>query len=389
MKKTKVFLSALLMAAVFSFTACSNPSSGSGNSGGDSTPASPAEPTYSVTIEASTNGTVTASKTSGIAAGETITLTVTPAVTEDTDYKLRTLSVKNGSADVTVTNNTFTMPSGNVIVTATFEAIVYYGTKKPSKAKEVGDIVFNDGSATPYSAFTTENPITDAQKVAAIAIIFYKGTDLNSDVYGEDGDGNVVWTSGSTTTSRTLGVGLKHYRINPGIAWCTNDAKAYKKDISTIQCITSGNAGALEFEGDKNGSDNLEQIKNVNGVDDTSSSTKYPAFYFAKNYKEEKIGSETVSRILSGSEYESGWYLPSIAELFQIWACRSSTQNTFDVDAVSELCGGNKFETEWYWSSSQWDFHEKDAYELCFDDGDWSANVKDTQLYVCCIREFN
>ena len=41
---------------------------------------------------------------------------------------------------------------------------------------EVGDIVFSDGSATPYSNTLS---LSDAQKGAAIAIIFYKGTTLN------------------------------------------------------------------------------------------------------------------------------------------------------------------------------------------------------------------
>lgn len=70
MKHFKVLLSLTLMAALLC-AACSQPSSdGNGSTSFDTT--------YSVTVESSANGTVTASKTSGIAAGETITLTVTP-----------------------------------------------------------------------------------------------------------------------------------------------------------------------------------------------------------------------------------------------------------------------------------------------------------------------
>lgn len=78
-------------------------------------------PTYSVTIAESTNGTVTASKTSGILQNETITLTVTP----NSGYKLKTIGAKTGETDITVTDNTFVMPAGNVTVTATFEAESY------------------------------------------------------------------------------------------------------------------------------------------------------------------------------------------------------------------------------------------------------------------------
>lgn len=70
----------------------------------------------------------------------------------------------------------------------------YIGTKNPTDAKAVGDIVFNDGSATPYTA---DLKLTPEQKDAAIAVIFYVGTGLNSDVNGV----------ANTTTSRILGVG--------------------------------------------------------------------------------------------------------------------------------------------------------------------------------------
>ena len=79
---------------------------------------------YSVTISETTNGTVTADKeTANI--GEEVALTVTP----DAGYTLDVLTVKSGEATMTVTDNKFTMPAGNVTVTATFE-------KKPEPEPE-------------------------------------------------------------------------------------------------------------------------------------------------------------------------------------------------------------------------------------------------------------
>ena len=246
-------------------------------------------------------------------------------------------------------------------------AVTYIGTKAPAVAKEVGDIVFNDGSAMPYADFTA---LTDeeknAKKTSAIALIFYKGTGLNS---GDD-----------TTTSRTLGVGLKHNRS--GLAWCLDSANAYNKNITTIQCPASGNAGALTFTGDKNGSDNLEQIEDFDGVDDTSTEGNYPAFYFAKNYSTHATN--------LGENYASGWYLPSIAELFQIFACRADSTNGFDIDAASSALGGDNFGTSWYWSSSQYASDEYGAYILYFSNGDWDYGFKNyNAIYVCAIRAFN
>lgn len=73
---------------------------------------------YTVTITEPTNGTVTADKTTGVHYGEEVTLTVTAAE----GYELDVLTVKDANnADVTVTDNKFTMPASNVTVTATFK----------------------------------------------------------------------------------------------------------------------------------------------------------------------------------------------------------------------------------------------------------------------------
>lgn len=371
-------LAALLLGAamIFAFAGCANSSD------------NPPE-TYTITINESENGSVTASKTTGITAGEKITLTVTPAYTDNEDYyyALSILSVKNGDADIAVSGSensstrTFVMPAANVTVSATFAKITYtyIGTKKPSQAKEVGDIVFNDGSAMPYSAFTALDETAQTEKkAAAIALIFYKGTGLNS---GDD-----------TTTSRTLGIGLKQ---GEALEWCTDYADAYSRNIKTIQCIPQGNAGALTFTGDKNGSDNLEQIGALKGINDTTgeeADERYPAFYFAKNYKNQKIKNETVSRIQSDSEYANAWYLPSLAELYQIYVCCKNATNDFDMDAAIVALGGDKFLGKGgLLSSSQSAYVDKRAYELTSYNGDFANIDKDDNryTYICCIREFN
>ena len=229
---------------------------------------------------------------------------------------------------------------------------------------------------------------------ASIAIIFYKGTGLNSDAYGVNGEDNVVWTPGSTTTSRTLGVGLKH---GNSFAWCLNSADAYSKNIKTIQCLNEGTAGAFTFTGDKDGSNNLEQIEAWEDVDDTTGEGAediYPAFYFAMNYCREILDGEGESR-LEASGLENGWYLPSLAELYQIYACRADTTNGFDIDAASSLCGGDQFGTSAYLSSSQFDTNDNWARLFNFEDG-WPTNLKKEQssgyfgaTHVCAIREFN
>ena len=138
----------------------------------------------------------------------------------------------------------------------------------------------------------------------------------------------------------------------------------------------------MTFTGDRNGSDNLEQIEAFDGVDDTATTENYPAFYFAKNY------SDTATNI-AGTDYESGWYLPSIAELFQIYANGKGENKVFDIDAVSEALGGDKFDTDFYWSSSQYASDDCVSYDFYFYYGDWNFGYKYFTNAVCAVRAFN
>ena len=71
-------------------------------------------PAYEITTTAPTNGTLSVDKTEA-AAGETVTVTATPA----TDYELDAITV-NGNA---ITGTTFEMPAEDVTVAATFKAV--------------------------------------------------------------------------------------------------------------------------------------------------------------------------------------------------------------------------------------------------------------------------
>ncbi len=237
-----------------------------------------------------------------------------------------------------------------------------YGEK--SRPDSAGDIVFADGTATAWREGFT---LTEEQKKAAVAVIFYAGTECSND-----------------SEYRVLGVGLAQNQS--GLAWCESGANAYEVNITTIQCKASGSAGAFTFTGDLDGSDNLSQIGvclAAHGwVDDTADAEKYPAFHYAKNY-----AGQADSRV-AGTPFAEGWYLPTVAELFQIW------KNREGVDAASALCGGDVFGDGVYWSSSQYAPYVEDAYGLDFGYGVWYAAYKgltpeyDDYLAVCAVRDF-
>ncbi|MBR5167625.1 MAG: InlB B-repeat-containing protein [Salinivirgaceae bacterium] len=238
------------------------------------------------------------------------------------------------------------------------EGTSYIGSKAPGSQLAVGDIVFNDGSAEYYTN------IAEEQKSAAIAVIFYKGTDCSNNG-GE----------------RTLGVGLK--QDASGLAWCVAGAEASSVDITSIKCEPSGSAGAYTFEAsyDKNGSDNLKQIADFFGKDVTEIEADYPAFYWAKNY--------TTDTIVAGSEYATGWYFPSAAEFYSL-----SSQVTM-VNAAMDACGGTKFETgKNYWTSSQSKAEVVNAIGFVYNAsvGFVATSFKkdgSNVLRICAIRDFS
>ena len=115
----------------------------------------PQQKQYTVTIaEGIQNGSVSAAPlTAG--EGDEITLTITPA---DDCYQLKagTLSVKNGENELTVTDNKFLMPRGNVAVSAQFEKKFY-------------TITFKDYDGTVISTLTGETAVECGTMPAAPA----------------------------------------------------------------------------------------------------------------------------------------------------------------------------------------------------------------------------
>lgn len=214
----------------------------------------------------------------------------------------------------------------------------------------VNDIVFKDGKAVAYS---TDLYFTDEFKANAIAMIFFREL--------------------TAYTTRTFGVGLKC--SDSPMKWCLGTANAYNTNIYTIQCPASGSAGTYTFSGDKDGSDNLSQIATLlAGSNDTGIAGNYPAFEYAKNY-----GS---TNGCTGA-YANGWYLPSIAELYQIYNLRTN------INAAVALCGSAyTFSLMSSFSSTQYASIEHCSYTFDFGSGDCDHAINNSPYCVCAIRAF-
>ena len=239
-------------------------------------------------------------------------------------------------------------------------AVTYIGTKSPTEAKAVGDIVFSDGSATAYTSGLT---LTDEQKAAAVAVIFYAGS--ASDILG----------------AKTLGVGLKNTNdeTTKYLAFARNasgTAEGYNTNITAIQCTPSesgdGKAATATFTGDLDGSDNWTAL--CAAVNDEGTSGNYPAWEWVNAY--------ATTANLTG-EYASGWYLPTVAELCMLYRAKDT------VNAALEKADGTIIVDNYYWSSSQSSSTNNIAWMVKFDSGKLIDTYKGNKWYVCGVRAFN
>lgn len=213
--------------------------------------------------------------------------------------------------------------------------VTYIGSKTPTETKAVGDIVFTDGSASPYT-----EELTDEQKAAAIAVIFY---------VGDEND---------TLGAKTLGVGLD---ISVETRWCVD--RLFYEDKEHVTSMTDGKR-------------NTDEIKEMIEWAEDNFGYYYPAFYFCVNYN------------VKG--FTSGWYLPAKEEVQKIYDNREPLYTV-----LTMLGKENPFESDLTWSSTN-DVDYYGAWALNFKDTGigggscyWYRGCYTNYKYnVCAIHTF-
>lgn len=306
--------------------------------------------------------------------------------TATTDLSANFTWYVDGVKDTSVTGNTFkfnkinhpkglytiTVECGGYSITQTVIAAI--GSKL--SPTDVLDIVFTDGSAIAYESGLT---LTNDQKAAVVAIIFYKGTECSND-----------------SRTRMLGLGIKNSGTTQ-YEWALQNKKCYTQKLTDIviskdesaptdetpYCEYTSTSGTTSYlAGDMDGSDNLQIIYNIaTSAGETSSlAENYPIFNYANTY------ASTAN--LTGSDYSSGWYIPSLIELYQVHKKWSQ------LNSILSLVGGDDLgENRYYWSSSQYVNGNNAEYDywswsLVIKGGEIYGNNKDATRAALCIREF-
>ena len=232
---------------------------------------------YTITVNYITSGsnhygTVTIPQTATY--GSQVSLSCTPYI----GSKFDSISCEEVTLEGSGTTRIFTMPDRNITVTAQFSP-THLGTKDYPNA--IGDIVLNDGTAIPYSESLT---LTDAQKQAAIAII-----------YSREEDDNYFY-----------GIGLKHSKK----AFCNITSYYYSR------------------HDDLSPHDGLYNTWMVENCDDYSENA-YPAIWWVRHYPGNDNLGNTAGDI--NGPYYHNWYLPSKLELLDVYNQREFLSNIIDL----------------------------------------------------------
>ena len=157
------------------------------------------------------------------------------------------------------------------------------GTSTPGyfsrKPYPVGSIVLKDGTIIPY---TESLELTATQKSNAIAVIFYDGK------------------ASDTLGAKTLGIGLKMSRLKMTLEKDPNNGTISVVGYNT-KLTSDDNDGKVFLQAIQECSDYEEHAEDY-----------YPAIYWVANYKNQ------VSN-LSGSSYDTGWYIPAKNEMLYVY----------------------------------------------------------------------
>lgn len=213
---------------------------------------------------------------------------------------------------------------------------------------EIGDIILADGSAVKEADMTA----LDAGNIPVAVIAGFE----------EDGT--------------AFGVGVQ--RSSTPLQWAADDSAGYATAFADTVCTQESDR---TFSGDKDGSDNWERICSQDETAAAGAAENYPAFHFVNTYAE-ACG-------LTG-DYASGWYMPSIAELCEIYQNQNvvdaSLQKIYGLDNSVSMDG---LGVNWYWSSSQAGAEDDYAWFVHYFNGYAGECPKNfTNVHVVAVRKF-
>ena len=170
-----------------------------------------------------------------------------------------------------------------------------------------------------------------------------------------------------------------------GLVWAKENSTGYNTKFEGIICTPSktgvGAAQTATFEGDIDGSDNWEYIKQQDPAGAADAATNYPAFHWVNQYNTQYAAQ------LGGTNF--AWYMPSLAELCEVYKNKAVINESLEkIREQNSSYADSSLGTSWYWSSSQVSDYKDGAWDVNFGDGSVNVNSKVNSSRVCCLAGF-
>ena len=239
-----------------------------------------------------------------------------------------------------------TVSYGESSATTTLKVIEYVAS-----SYAVGDIILTNGTKVSVANVETYTIDENNKPIGVVAMI--------SDIYG-------------VPTPKVIGL----QKSASSLMWAPSGTIGYNTKFTDIICTPSetgsGAASTATFTGDTEGSDNWDYICSRDPEGTLNAATNYPIFDFANTYG--------TTAGLTGTDYETGWYVPSIAELCEVYKNKEVIQTS--LDAASGFTLG----TSYYWSSSQYASYYDNACRVYFSNGYVNGSYKDGNNNVFVLQ---
>ena len=313
-------------------------------------------PVYAVIVNSSSDGTVTASSTNNIIAGTIISLSVSPndlCVLNSFTVKDESSNTINLNTIIEGTNYSFVMPTANVNVSATF--LVYSSIKEGvvrTGTPTIGDIVLQSGNTVSTTNYKNKTNDYNTKDGAPVGIVAYEG---NETAGGSTalGGGVGLWYMVQIDYSSALKV------------WHTLNGNNSHGKIVKLVCQDGYSTGS--YSGYYN---TYEVIGN---------NDRYPAFQVAYNYHPGNTS--------EGEIYYTGWFLPMINELSQLFTNLAVINNSISVLIKAGISKASSLPTNYYvWSSSQAGSDNDCARKINFGTGGINNEAKNLANSVIIVR---
>ncbi len=247
----------------------------------------------------------------------------------------------SGTTEVTVT-------CGETSKTVDFKVV------ETEKCFEIGDIILTDGTKVSVNDVETYTIDENNKPIGVIGALAYGGG-VGKIVGLQKSDVALKWAKSGTFGSETV-----------------------FEEIIYIVC-GYGDVRNVTVTNDLDGRDNWEEICKLDPVGTPNATTNYPVFNYALSYG--------TTAVLIGTDYETGWYVPSVAELIEVSINKDVIQKSLTV------ARGFIFGSGFYWSSSQTNEDCFSAGTVIFDDtGNYdsvSNFSKDADAFVFVLHALN